>query len=198
MGEQRRYPGLGHRVCYTSAKDADLPLPPQTIPMTTRLAKILLPLMLASFAFVVTLNNIVDYQSNFLFVRHVLSMDTTLPGNALTNRASTDPVIWHACYWLIIAAEGASCLLLLAGSHALWRARHHGAAAFNAAKRLVTLGCMLGFAVWFFGFMVVGGEWFAMWQSKVWNGQDAAFKFYTAILGVLIFVSQPDADLGTH
>jgi predicted small integral membrane protein len=34
-----------------------------------------------------------------------------------------------------------------------------------------------------------------MWQSKTWNGQDAAFKFYMAILGVLIFVNQPDVDL---
>jgi predicted small integral membrane protein len=166
--------------------------------MTTRLAKILLPLMLASFAFLVTMNNIVDYRSNFLFVQHVLSMDSTFPGNALTNRASTDPLIWHACYWLIIAAEGITCLLLLGGSHTLWRARHRSASDFNAAKSLVTLGCLLGFAVWFFGFMVVGGEWFVMWQSKLWNGQDAAFKFYMAILGVLIFVSQHDAELAAR
>ena len=54
---------------------------------------------------------------------------------------------------------------------------------------------LLGFVVWFFGFMVVGGEWFAMWQSKDWNGQEAAFRFYMAVLGVLIFVSLPDGDL---
>ncbi|HTV84581.1 MAG TPA: DUF2165 domain-containing protein [Dyella sp.] len=166
--------------------------------MTARLAKILLPLMLASFAFLVAFNNIVDYPSNLVFVRHVMSMDTTLPDNALIGRASTDPASWRACYWLIIAAEGATSLLLLGGSHALWQARRKHAAAFNAAKQLVILGCLLGFAVWFFGFMVVGGEWFAMWQSKAWNGQDAAFKFYMAILGVLIFVSQPDAELGVY
>jgi predicted small integral membrane protein len=43
--------------------------------------------------------------------------------------------------------------------------------------------------------MVVAGEWFAMWQSAAWNGQEAAFRFYVAVLGVLIFVSLPDADL---
>ena len=42
--------------------------------------------------------------------------------------------------------------------------------------------------------MIVGGEWFAMWQSSVWNGQDAAFRFYMTILGVLIYVSLPDPD----
>jgi Predicted small integral membrane protein (DUF2165) len=49
--------------------------------------------------------------------------------------------------------------------------------------------------VWFFGFMVVGGEWFSMWQSAMWNGQEAAFRFYMTILAVLIFVNQPDGEL---
>ncbi|HUA79909.1 MAG TPA: DUF2165 domain-containing protein [Dyella sp.] len=163
--------------------------------MPIRLAKILLPLMLAAFAFLVTFNNIIDYRSNFLFVQHVLSMDTTFPGNALMGRAITHPAMWHASYWLIIASEGAACLLWLGGAVALWRARRQDAASFSAAKRLVTAGCVLGFAIWFFGFMVVGGEWFAMWQSTTWNGQEGAFRFYMAILGVLIFVNQPDADL---
>jgi predicted small integral membrane protein len=43
--------------------------------------------------------------------------------------------------------------------------------------------------------MVVAGEWFAMWQSATWNGQEAVFRFYVAVLAVLIFVNQPDGDL---
>ncbi|MDR5671445.1 DUF2165 domain-containing protein, partial [Burkholderia cenocepacia] len=98
-----------------------------------------------------------------------------------------DPEIWHASYWLIIAFEGVTCVLLLLGSHALWRARVSNAAAFNAAKQLVIAGCVVGFVLWFMGFMVVGGEWFAMWQSTMWNGKNSAFQFYMNILGVLIF-----------
>ena len=49
--------------------------------------------------------------------------------------------------------------------------------------------------MWFFGFMAVGGEWFSMWQSPTWNGQEAAFRFYMTILAVLIFVNQPDGEL---
>ncbi|MGA8382068.1 MAG: DUF2165 domain-containing protein, partial [Stellaceae bacterium] len=71
------------------------------------------------------------------------------------------------------------------------------AACFNRAKRLVHVGAGLGFLVWFFGFMVVGGEWFQMWQSHQWNGQQPAFRFYMAVLAVLIFVNQPDAELPT-
>lgn len=47
---------------------------------------------------------------------------------------------------------------------------------------------MLGFALWFIGFMAIGGEWFTMWQSAIWNGQTAAFQFYVTILGVGIYV----------
>lgn len=53
----------------------------------------------------------------------------------------------------------------------------------------------MGFLVWFFGFMVIGGEWFGMWQSSTWNGQEAAFKFYMTMLAVLIYVNQPDREL---
>jgi hypothetical protein len=51
--------------------------------MTVRLSKIILCLCLAAFAFLVTFGNITDYGSNFAFVQHVLSMDTTFPGNKL-------------------------------------------------------------------------------------------------------------------
>jgi predicted small integral membrane protein len=43
--------------------------------------------------------------------------------------------------------------------------------------------------------MVMGGEWFAMWQSKVWNGQASAFRFYVTLLLVVIFVNQADGEL---
>jgi len=163
--------------------------------MVGRYAKILMVLSLAAFAFLVTFNNIIDYGSNFAFVQHVLSMDTTFPDNALMYRAITDPALWHLGYWIIIAGEGLTFLLLLIGGVVLFNARHAEARAFAAAKKWTIAGATTGFLVWFFGFMVVGGEWFLMWQSDTWNGQDAAFKFYMAILGVLIFVNQADCEI---
>lgn len=162
--------------------------------MNPRYAKITMTLALAAFAFMVTFNNITDYASNFGFVQHVLSMDTTFEGNAALYRAMTSPTLWHAGYWAIIASEGLTCGLLLMGALAMWRARRASAALFDFSKRWTLAGGTVGFMVWFFGFMVVGGEWFLMWQSSTWNGQEAAFKFYMAIVGVLIFVNQPDHD----
>jgi predicted small integral membrane protein len=163
--------------------------------VTARLAKIAMTLALAAFALVVTYDNLVDYGSNFVFVRHVLSMDTTFPGNALMGRAVTHPVMWHVAYVSIIAAEGVTGVLLLTGAIALWRMRRASGAAFDAAKRWAVAGCTLGFLLWFVGFMVIGGEWFAMWQSTAWNGQEGAFRFYMPLLGVLVFVNQRDYDL---
>ncbi len=162
--------------------------------MTARYGKILLILALTAFASLASFNNLTDYGANFAFVQHVLSMDTTYPGNTAMYRAITHPWIWHGAYWLIIAAEAITGLLLASGALALWRARHGSIETFSHAKKHANLGLILGFGLWFFGFMVVGAEWFLMWQSKQWNGQDAAFKFYMAILGVLIFLNQPDRD----
>jgi predicted small integral membrane protein len=163
--------------------------------LIARYAKIIMSLALAAFCLLVAFDNLTDYGTNYLFVQHVLSMDTTFPGNALMYRAITSAAIWQAAYALIIAAEGATGLLYLAGAIRLIQMRNAPGAAFNEAKTLIIAASTLAFLVWFFGFMVVAGEWFAMWQSQTWNGQEAAFRFYTAVLGVLIFVALPDGDL---
>jgi predicted small integral membrane protein len=159
-----------------------------------RLAKILMIAAVGAFAFMVTYDNIVDYGSNFAFVRHVLSMDTTFSGNALMDRAVTNESAWKVAYAAIITAEGLTCVLLCVGALALLLRLRGPAAAFNRAKFWAVAGLTVGFGVWFFGFVVVAGEYWAMWQSKTWNGQEAAFRFTMVILGVLIFVSLPDGE----
>ena len=161
----------------------------------TRLSKVLLTAAVALYLGLVVFNNLNDYGSNHLFVQHVLSMDTTFPGNALMYRSITNPTLWQIGYAMIIAAEGVTGILFLAGAIRLFQVRDAQAEVFNQAKLYAIGACVLGFLVWFFGFMVVAGEWFAMWQSATWNGQEAAFRFYGAVLGVLIFVNQPDGEL---
>ena len=160
----------------------------------TRFAKIVMCLSLGLFCLLVTFDNITNYGANYSFVQHVLSMDSVAPGGSLKYRAITSPLAWELAYALIIAAEGATGVLFLMGAAALWRDRRAPAAAFNQSKRYAIAAGTLAFFVWFFGFMVVGGEWFAMWQSPTWNGQEAAFRFYVTVLAVLIFLNQPDSD----
>ena len=162
--------------------------------MIVRIAKILMVGALASYAFIVAYDNIVDYGSNYAFVRHVLSMDTTFPNNALMGRAITNETVWSAAYAIIIGVEWLTCVLLVVGALALLVRLRAPAVRFNRAKAWAVAGLVVGFGLWFFGFLVVAGEYFAMWQSHTWNGQEAAFRLTAVILGVLIFVSLPDSD----
>ena len=160
-----------------------------------RIAKVVMVGCSALFALLVAADNLTDYGTNYAFVSHVLSMDTTFPGNALLYRRITSPILWQAGYALIIAGEGLTGAAFAIATISLARQLRSDRTRFNHAKRFVFVGATLGFLVWFFGFMVVGGEWFSMWELPKWNGQEAAFRFYLTILAVLIFVNQPDADL---
>lgn len=162
--------------------------------LAIRLVKTLMVASLALFALLTAYNNVVDYGSNYAFVRHTLTMDTTFPDNALKGRAINSPIAWTLAYGLIILIEAAVGTILAFAAWRLARSLRH-AASFNAAKAYVVIGIGLGFLLWFTGFMAVGGEWFLMWQSKEWNGQGAAFRFYMTLLAVGIFVSLPDDEV---
>ncbi len=162
-----------------------------------RLVKIAVIAALAAFALIVAYDNVFDYNSNHQFVRHVLSMDTIFPDSVLRARAIDSETIWRTAYASIIATEASTGLLLALGAIVLlgrWRA---SAKIVNNAKLWAVAGLTRGFCLWFFGFVVIGGEYFAMWQSKLWNGQDAAFRIAGTMLAALIFVSLPDGELGT-
>jgi predicted small integral membrane protein len=55
-----------------------------------RVCKSIVCLSLAIFALLVCLNNLMDYNSNYTFVQHTLSMDTVFPENTLKSRAILD------------------------------------------------------------------------------------------------------------
>jgi predicted small integral membrane protein len=171
--------------------------------MASRLCKIALVLAVGLFLLIVVLNNAVfDYPSNYGFVRHVLSMDTLFSGDAQAWRGFRDPVpgsqsywLHHAFYWSIIVWEAVAAGLCFAGAVRLWKKRRADAAAFNAAKGLAIIGLTVSMLQWFTAFITVGGEWFLMWQSRSWNGQDAAFRMFACIALVLLFVNQRDDEL---
>jgi predicted small integral membrane protein len=163
--------------------------------MITRLSKALLVLLIGLFSLLVGVDNIIDYGTNYSFVEHVMEMDTVSPDSTLKWRAIDSDTLSAAAYALIIAVEVLTGLLCCTGSLRLWQVRGEGALVFNASKDLATAGLALGFTLWFFGFITVGGEWFQMWQSKTWNGQEAAFRFVACIGLVLIFLNQRDDEL---
>jgi predicted small integral membrane protein len=54
------------------------------------------------------------------------------------------------------------------------------------------LGLTLGLVLYLVGFIAIGGEWFAMWQSQTWNGQQKAFDFVSMIGIVMLIMLVPD------
>jgi predicted small integral membrane protein len=99
--------------------------------VTTRYSKIIMTACLSLFCFLVAFGNITDYGSNFAFVQHVLSMDTTFPGNALMYRSITSPALWTSGYWLIIAGEALTCVLFAIAAIRMWGARKGSAHEFQ-------------------------------------------------------------------
>jgi predicted small integral membrane protein len=59
--------------------------------------------------------------------------------------------------------------------------------------RVVILACGKRH-VRFAAFLKVGAEWFLMWQSKSWNGQESTFRDLAAIRIALPLVAEPDAN----
>ena len=162
--------------------------------MIIRVAKLLLLSGVALFYTLVVFNNITDYNSNAQFVRHVLLMDTTMPGNSGMWRAISSPAMDSVFYVSIIAWEIVTAVLLWLGITRLLRVLRQPAAAFNAAKFLPVLALTLSLLMWLVAFIGVGGEWFLMWQSKVWNGEETAFRDFAVVGLVFLILVQPDVD----
>jgi predicted small integral membrane protein len=162
--------------------------------MIQRLSKCLL---LAAVAFNYTLivfNNLTDYNSNYQFVHHVLSMDTTFPGNHEMWRALPGPGPQTAFYWSIIGWEAVTCLLCWWAFARLITHLRAPAAVFDARKNVAVAALTLGLLQWFTAFLSVGAEWFLMWQSHLWNGQEAAFRMFACLALVLLFLTQRESE----
>jgi len=162
--------------------------------MTLRAAKLAMVFAVALYYTLLVFNNITDYNSNYQFVRHVLMMDSTFPGNRGMWRALNQPVAHTIFYLSIIAWEFVTMILCWWGGLRLARALRGNTAAFHAAKRISIVGLTLALLMWMLAFLTVGGEWFLMWQSKTWNGQEVAVRMFTVIGIVLLLVVQPDTE----
>jgi predicted small integral membrane protein len=117
-------------------------------------------------------------------------MDTIFPESGLRWRAITDPALQTAAYWLIIVWEALTAIVLWFGV-----ARLIGAVAtpaFGRAKTGAIIGLTMGFLLYGPGFVVIGAEWFAMWQSNKWNAQPTAYEFVGMICTVLVILLIPE------
>ncbi|MEU8973916.1 DUF2165 domain-containing protein [Streptomyces monashensis] len=147
-----------------------------------RLAAGVLTGILALYIALVALGNITDFGTNQQFVRHVLAMDTTFKDHDLMWRAVTSTGLQDTAYVLIIVWETVAALVLIGGTW-LWAWRKD-----DLARRISTYGLLMLLLLFGAGFIAIGGEWFSMWQSKTWNGEEAAIRVFT-LAGVALIVN---------
>ncbi|AOR33731.1 hypothetical protein BFF78_24090 [Streptomyces fodineus] len=139
--------------------------------------------ILALYIALVAFGNITDFGTNQQFVRHVLAMDTTFKDDDLMWRAITSTALQDTAYVLIIVWETVAALVLGWGTY-LWARRNS-----DLARRISTYGLLMLLLLFGAGFIAIGGEWFSMWQSKAWNGLQAATRVFL-ISGVALIVNQ--------
>jgi predicted small integral membrane protein len=161
-----------------------------TIWQTARLVVAVLVLIAASYYLVVAFDNITNPTgpaSNWPFVRGVMSMEGVPEDDGFAWRAiESEPV--HAVFYVaIMLGEAVSGLLLLWGGIAGLRATD-SAAAWSASQRASLLGCSVGLLVFWFGFIVVGGNWWIMFLNPQWNGIEPAFQNATLTLGTVLAI----------
>lgn len=136
---------------------------------------------------IIVIGNITDYYTNYHFVEHVLKMDTTFPDSKIQYRSIESEWLYHLSYIMIIFCEAAMAVLCIRGSYSMYK-NMDDALTFHAAKKYAIAGLLIGIVVWFFGFEVIGGEWFAMWQSTIWNGLASAERIVTFLVMMMILL----------
>jgi predicted small integral membrane protein len=101
----------------------------------------------------------------------------------------------HLLFYLgIIAWEIMTTILLAWSAVRLFRARRAAPSAIDRAKDVAVLALTLSLLMWLVAFLAVGGEWFLMWQSRQWNGQEEAFRMFAVVGLILLFVTQPERE----
>ncbi len=155
------------------------------------LTKSTVALSFGLYALLAGISNLLDFDSNYHFVRHVLAMDTMKPffSQVLIDARAIHSTSLHlAAYYSIIATEILSGILCLSGAITMFNSIV-SQEKFELAKTLYNAGACLALALWYLGFCVIGGEWFSMWANE-WNGLMKAYTISTFLLASLIWINQ--------
>ena len=157
-----------------------------------RIAKTVSVFAIGILSLLIVIGNTTDYYTNYYFVAHVMKMDTTFPVSNTHYRSINNPLLYHAGYIFIIVLEIIMTVCCLRGSWLLFKNLKSTNEIFHAAKNWAVAGIIIGIIIWFMGFEVVGGEWFAMWQSASWNGLGSAERIVSFLVLILILLHLKD------
>lgn len=163
-----------------------------TVWRTARVVTSLFILMVGAYYLVVGFDNITNptnpNASNWPFVQGVLSGDGVPADSGFEWRFIDATWFQAVSYIMIMSLETITgILLLVAGFKGLRGSR--SPARWGLAQKWTFIGGFLGLGVFFFGFMVVGGNWFIMYLNSKWNGLEPAFQNSVMTVSMLILTA---------
>ena len=166
---------------------------------TARVITSLFILMVAAYYLVVGFDNITNptnpNASNWPFVQGVLSGDGVPADSGFEWRFIDATWFQAASYIAIMTLETITgVLLLIAGILGLRASASSDR--WNHAQKLTFAGGFLGLGIFFFGFMVVGGNWFIMYLNSKWNGLNPAFQ--NSVMTITMLILTVGVMIGSH
>jgi predicted small integral membrane protein len=166
---------------------------------TARVVTSLFILMVAAYYLVVGFDNITNptnpNASNWPFVQGVLSGDGVPADSGFEWRFINATWFQAASYVLVMTLETLTgIILLIAGFKGLRTAKT--CPGWGHAQKWTFVGGFLGLSIFFFGFMVVGGNWFIMYLNSKWNGLEPAFQ--NSVMTMLMLILTVGVMIGGH
>jgi len=151
-----------------------------------RRSKVAIVFMVGMLGAMIVFSNATDYDSNYIYLGHILSMDTT--GSHLMYRSINSEMMHHRIYWMIMTLETIFTSACLLGGYQLAKNINASDEQFHEAKKYAVLGFLVALFVYYFCLQVIGNEWFDMDQSKDWNAMKWAKSIVDFLLPALIFL----------
>ena len=147
---------------------------------------------MALFLTLTTLDNLSMPDVGLGAVEAAVKMETTFKHPGAMWRAITERPPAMAIFGAILIVEAVAAAICWVGAARMWLGRAD-AAAFRQAKAIANLGLSLAALLYFGGFLVVGAEWFLMWQSQPLSGAlEMAFRMFTSAMVIMLYVSLVD------
>ena len=163
-----------------------------------RLSKGVIALCVGLFTLVIATGHLVDFESNFDFVRYILSRITLDPwfrgSHDMVWLSMNSPTTHFFFYCFMIISEMGAGLFCTTGSYLILKNAVSAQKDFYLGKSLFLLGGMIAVMSLYFSFSIIGSEWFMIWTSTEWNSQLTIYTFLTGMILAMGYILIPDPD----
>ncbi|MEE4661395.1 MAG: DUF2165 family protein [Halieaceae bacterium] len=156
-----------------------------------KLTKIFLIAAVCLWGAIGALGNVLGWQGTLGAVGAATSMAGFVENDW---RATSNSLVILAGALCIVGFKLASATLCGLGASQMWADKGADSERFAVAKQLAVAGCGVAVFGLFFGWIVLGEQWFEMWRSPdLASAGESAFR-YGGFIGIIgIFVALPEA-----